>query len=84
MPLYLGNKLISGSERLVETAPSEGSENLVTSGGVKKYVDEQISTIPTPDVSGQIGEHNLDEAAHPDIREAIENIPRTSITIREW
>ena len=35
------------------------------------YVEEQISKIPTPDVSGQIGTHNTNSTAHSDIRDAI-------------
>ena len=30
----------------------------------KKYVDDQIAAIPTPDVSGQIETHNTSETAH--------------------
>lgn len=30
----------------------------------KKYVDDQIAAIPTPDVSGQIEAHNISETAH--------------------
>lgn len=48
-----------------DTAPTEGSTNPVTSGGVKKAIDD----IPTPDVSGQINKHNTDAAAHDDIRQ---------------
>ena len=40
----------------------------------KTYVDEQIATIPTPDVSGQIATHSADTTAHADIREAIDSI----------
>lgn len=43
----------------------------VSSKADKDYVDEQIAAIPTPDVSGQINEHNTDEEAHADIRAAI-------------
>lgn len=32
------------------------------------YVNNAISTIPTPDVSGQIGSHNTSTSAHSDIR----------------
>lgn len=39
----------------------------------KSYVDQQIAAIPTPDVSGQIGEHNTSKTAHADIREGLEN-----------
>ena len=35
------------------------------------YVKEQITKIPTPDVSGQIDSHDNNIAAHNDIREAI-------------
>ena len=39
----------------------------------KSYTDQKISEIPTPDVSGQIGEHNTDSNAHTDIRSVISN-----------
>lgn len=39
------------------------------------YVDDKIAAIPTPDVSGQIGEHNSSPDAHQDIRNAI---PKTA------
>ena len=35
------------------------------------YVDQKISEIPTPDVSGQISTHNTNTEAHNDIRELI-------------
>ena len=35
------------------------------------YVDQKISAIPTPDVSGQISTHNSDSSAHNDIRTSI-------------
>lgn len=37
----------------------------------KKYTDKAISEIPTPDVSGQIEQHNTSPTAHPDIRELL-------------
>ena len=43
MPLYLGNKLVSGQSRPIDANPIEGSENLISSGGVKTYVDEKIA-----------------------------------------
>lgn len=33
------------------------------------YVDDAVASIPMPDVSGQINEHNQSGEAHPDIRE---------------
>ena len=41
---------------------------------IQEYVDGEIAKIPTPDVSGQIGEHNTDPEAHADIREAIADV----------
>lgn len=38
------------------------------------YVNEQISKIPTPDVSGQIEKHNTSDKAHNDIRLLITNL----------
>lgn len=40
----------------------------------KKYTDEAIGKIPTPDVSGQIGAHNTAPDAHTDIRQQIAGI----------
>lgn len=40
----------------------------------EEYVNNAISNIPAPDVSGQINTHNTDTAAHNDIREAIANL----------
>lgn len=37
----------------------------------KNYTDKAISEIPTPDVSGQIEQHNTSPTAHPDIRELL-------------
>lgn len=34
-------------------------------------MDDKIAAIPTPDVSGQIAQHNKDAEAHPDILEAL-------------
>ena len=41
----------------------------------KTYTDGKIAAIPTPDVSGQIGTHNTNTAAHQDIRNAIPKTP---------
>lgn len=40
----------------------------------EEYVNNAISNITAPDVSGQISTHNTDTAAHNDIREAIANL----------
>ena len=41
---------------------------------IQALIDEKIEAIPTPDVSGQIGAHNVDETAHADIRQLIADI----------
>lgn len=38
-------------------------------------IDEKIAAIPTPDVSGQIDEHNSSDTAHEDIRKLIDELP---------
>lgn len=40
----------------------------------KKDVEDAVSSIPTPDVSGQIEEHNNDESAHPYIQNELEKV----------
>ena len=42
-------------------------------GYTKEEVDRLIEGIPVPDVSGQIGVHNEDTAAHSDIRATLRN-----------
>ena len=37
----------------------------------KAYTDQKVSSIPTPDVSGQISAHNSSTSAHADIRTAL-------------
>ena len=48
----------------------------------KSYTDTKISAIPTPDVSGQINDHNTDTSAHADIRTLAQNAQpaKTAIT----
>lgn len=40
----------------------------------KKYTDQQIGAIPTPDVSGQINTHNTNTQAHNDIRLVLQSL----------
>lgn len=42
------------------------------------YTDQKISAIPTPDVSGQIGDHNKATDAHADIRTLVSNAQTTA------
>lgn len=47
----------------------------------KKDVEDAVSSIPTPDVSGQIEEHNNDESAHPHIQSELEEV-KNSIPLK--
>lgn len=40
----------------------------------KEYADQKVNDIPTPDVSGQINEHNTDENSHNDIRQSVSDV----------
>lgn len=53
----------------VEEAISDGDATTLQSA--QKYTDDAIDAIPTPDVSGQIEQHNTSPTAHPDIREIL-------------
>ena len=50
-------------------AISDGDATTLQSA--QKYTDDAIDAIPTPDVSGQIEQHNTSPTAHPDIREIL-------------
>ena len=52
----------------------------VAENNAKVYADTKIAAIPTPDVSGQIGTHNTDGAAHSDIRTAAANAASAAAT----
>jgi len=47
----------------------------------KKYTDEKLNDIPTPDVSGQIDAHNTDSSAHADIREKVDGKAPMAISV---
>ena len=53
----------------VGKAISDGDATTLQSA--QKYTDDAIDAIPTPDVSGQIEQHNTSPTAHPDIREIL-------------
>jgi hypothetical protein len=52
----------------------------------KEYVDSEIATIPTPDVSGQIETHNTNPDAHEDIRALISSsvAQKSQVQIITW
>lgn len=53
----------------LDNAISDGDTTTLQSA--KKYTDDAISAIPTPDVSGQIEQHNTSSTAHTDIRQLL-------------
>lgn len=59
-----------GDIELRELLESHSHTDMAT----KTFVRNEISLIPTPDVSGQINAHNTNISAHQDIRDAIKNI----------
>lgn len=56
----------------VDNKASEAETN------ANKYTDQKISAIPTPDVSGQINDHNTATDAHSDIRTLANNAQTTA------
>lgn len=61
----------TAAETGADAAGSAAAEGAKALAAANAYADQQIAAIPTPDVSGQIGQHNADEAAHPAIRTMI-------------
>lgn len=74
-----GNMIIADeSGNIIFKADADGIHTTAVSlngeaAATEKYVDDAITKIPTPDVSGQINAHNASEEAHADIRQAIED-----------
>lgn len=73
--IYSKNKTTGEFERVGLGAiniPTKTSDLTNDSGFVNEgFVNDAISKIPTPDVSGQIDAHNENETAHADIRNSI-------------
>jgi maltodextrin utilization protein YvdJ len=74
-----GNMIISDeSGNIIFKADADGIHTTAVSlngeaAATEKYVDDAITKIPTPDVSGQINAHNTNGESHTDIRQAIED-----------
>lgn len=72
-----GNMVIADeSGNVIFKADADGIHTTALSlngepAATETYVNAAIAEIPTPDVSGQINAHNTSEAAHEDIRQAI-------------
>lgn len=79
---------IASEQRRAERAEQTLSESIdkaaaAALSGAKIYTDEAVAAIPTPDVSGQISDHNAAEDAHADIREAINKASPPTADIAE-
>lgn len=59
--------LLSGKASKEEVTAAAGK----ALSDAKSYTDDAIGAIPTPDVSGQIEQHNTSSTAHTDIREIL-------------
>lgn len=57
------------SEKASKEEVADGDATTLQSA--QKYTDDAIDAIPTPDVSGQIEQHNTSPTAHPDIRDIL-------------
>ena len=74
-----GNMIIADkSGNIIFKADADGMHTTAVSingeaAATEKYVDDAITKIPTPDVSGQINAHNTNGESHADIRQAIED-----------
>ena len=72
-------KVVDEDGNVVFSVGEDGAHTTnLTIGGMpaatEEYVDSAIAEIPTPDVSGQINEHNGSSDAHADIRDLIDAI----------
>jgi hypothetical protein len=74
-----GNMIIADeSGNIIFKADADGIHTTAVflngeAAATEKYVDDAITKIPTPDVSGQINAHNTNGESHADIRQAIED-----------
>lgn len=56
------------------TSQVQTSDGTLLEEKIQNDISSAISKIPTPDVSGQINDHNINEEAHADIRKQIEDL----------
>ena len=76
----LDNAILKIKQSLTDEEKNLVKDNLgITEPDLSEYatkeeVQNQINSIPTPDVSGQISQHNLDEQAHPFIQNELKRV----------
>ena len=73
--LFKYDMAIDGREKFsINKALNENWDVLDEKVATKEFVTDKIAEIPTPDVSGQINEHNTNNESHNDIRNLISDV----------
>lgn len=79
----IGLSELAIKDTVEKTDLSAEMQALLEEAASKTYVDEAIGAIPTPDVSGQINEHNASTSAHEDIRTLASEAQSTATAAQE-
>lgn len=86
------HRVVTDAEKAIWNAKSDFSGNYndltnkpdipsIDGLATETYVDNKISAIPTPDVSGQINAHNTATGAHSDIRDLISQLSSEKVGV---
>lgn len=70
----LANDVEELAQKLGDIDVSDQIAEAIDGLATEEYVDDKIANIPTPDVSGQISEHNTSSDAHNDVRLLIKDL----------
>lgn len=68
--------VIGSNEETPIVESVNGQTGAIQGLATEEYVEQQISKIPTPDVSGQIEVHNTSDRAHEDIRSLVDDLSK--------
>lgn len=69
-----GNSSLAATNSKISSHNEDPSAHPQLVSTLEDYVDNKISEIPAPDISGEISQHNSDITAHADIREELSNV----------
>lgn len=69
-----GNSSLAATNSKISSHNEDPSAHPQLISTLEDYVDNKISEIPAPDISGEISQHNSDTTAHADIREELSNV----------
>lgn len=69
-----GNSSLAATNSKISSHNEDPSAHPQLVSTLEDYVDNKISEIPAPDVSGAISQHNSEPTAHADIREELSNV----------